>query len=324
MEFNQTRRRFLQTTAAMGVALSARSQRVVAQSSGKSPFHKAVITSHPDRNKLEEIHTAGFDGVEVSLSSNLVSKAEAEEVKKIGEEIGARVHSVLRGWANFNVPEKAQEDFDYTVGTLKAAQGYGADAVLVVPGRVGGMPMPEKWGFDVEFDKSTGHVTKVGDGEPKYDEYKKAHNQAWEAFQEWVPKLIPVAEETGVAVALENVWNNLFINPEHYQLFIDSFDSPWIRVYFDVANHMAYGNPSEKWIRVLGDRIVKVHIKDYKVKPGEGEKEWVDLREGSVNFPEVMKALREVGYDGWLTIEGSGGLPYEEQNKRLEAIIAGT
>jgi hexulose-6-phosphate isomerase len=163
----------------------------------------------------------------------------------------------------------------------------------------------------------------VGDGDAKYDAYKEAHNTAWDSFQEWVPKLIPIAEESGVVVAIENVWSNLFVTPEHYKLLIDSFDSPWVRSYFDVANHIAYGRPSEEWIRILGDRIVKVHIKDYQIEPAEGESEWPNLREGSVNFPEVIKALNEVGYDGWLTIEGSGGLSYEERHKRLEAIIAG-
>lgn len=319
-----TRRDFLRKTAAAGAALGAMNlPEMMSETAAAAPgYKKAVITGAPDEAKIKELHAAGFDGVEVNLIPGLVTPDDAAKVRKIADDHGFRIHTVLRGWANFNVPEKAQEDFDFTVGTMHAAKGYGCDAILLVPGRVEGLDMPGKWGFSVEFDEDTGHVSRVGDGDPKYDAYKKAHNDAWDAFHTWVPKLIPVAEETGVVVAVENVWNNLFNTPEHFRCLIDSFKSPWIRAYYDVANHMAYGRPAEEWIRVLGDRIAKIHIKDYKIDAGEGEPEWPFLLEGSVNFPEVMKALRKVGYTGWLTIEGSGGLPYDEQNRRLEKIIA--
>jgi hexulose-6-phosphate isomerase len=326
------RRRFLKAVGgAATVAVLGKGTRS-SQAAEKSGFKKALITGPPDRELLEKIKAAGFDGVEANVwgkDKKIPTPAEAAETRKIAEDLGLRVHTCLRGWARFNSlnPAEVQEDLDFTVETLRIAQGYGADAILLVPGRIpdDGMEMPGKREYSLKFDPNTGHVTQlVEQDNQKYQKLLYSHNHAWDAFRETIPKLIPVAQETGVVVAIENVWNNLTLTPEHFAALIDSFDSPWIRAYFDVANHIAYGPPAEKWIEELGDRIAKVHIKDYKWEPADG-KEWPDLREGDVNFPAVIAALEKVGYgDGWLTIEGSGGLPYEEQSRRLDLIIAGS
>jgi len=330
MRYTVNRRSFLQTTAAAAVGMGGMMKLQAKESpeTGKR-FKKAVIVGPPDRETLEKVKAAGFDGVEANLWSkkdDMVTPQEAEEGKKIADEAGLRIHSVLRGWAQFNGtdPAKVQEDLDFTIATLRAAKGYGADAVLVVPGRIGDVEMPAKREYRIKFDPDTGHVTQLVDGNnSQYQKCLYAHNHAWDAFQKVVPNLIPVAEETGVLVAMENVWNNLFLTPQHFAAFIDSFKSPWIRAYFDVANHISYGPPSEDWIRVLGKRIVKIHIKDYKIDPADGN-EWPDIREGDVNFPAAIAAIEEVGYGGgWLTLEGSGALPLEEQAKRMDQIIAG-
>lgn len=297
-----------------------------------SGFKKAVITGPPDRAVFETIKAAGFDGVEANVwgkDKKIPTPSEAAEARKIAEDLGVRVHTCLRGWARFNSlnPNEVRADLDFTIETLKIAQGYGADAILLVPGRIPdeGIEMPGKREYAVEFDEETGHVTQLVEQDTqKFQKCLYSHNHAWDAFQETIPKLIPVAEETGVVVAIENVWNNLTLTPEHFAALIDSFGSPWIRAYFDVANHIAYGPPAEKWIEVLGNRIAKIHIKDYKWEPADGN-EWPNLREGDVNFPAVIASLKKIGYgDGWLTIEGSGGLPYDEQNRRLDLIIAGS
>jgi hexulose-6-phosphate isomerase len=319
-------------TAAIGLGGTIQSQASGTSREAKKGFKKAVIVSHPDETILKKVKEAGFDGVEVNAwgeKDERVTPEQAADVKKIADGLGLRIHTVLRGWAQFNStdPAKVEADFDFTAATLRAAQGYGADAVLVVPGRIGGegMKMPGKRDYSVKFDPTTGHVTQLVEGNnAEYQECLYAHNHAWDAFQKVVPKLIPIAEETGVIVALENVWNNLILTPEHFAAFIDSFHSPWIKAYFDVANHLVYGPPPEKWIRTMGDRIAKIHIKDYKIDPPEGGTEWPDLREGDVNFPAVVAALKEIGYgDGWLTLEGSGGLSIEEQSKRMDLVIAG-
>jgi len=321
MQPHLTRRRFLATSAAAGMGLMAAGRLRAAPF--QTTLHKALIGA-PDEARLKSWKEAGFDGMESNKWD--VPPAEAAEARKMAEKLGMRIHAVLRGWANFNSPDPGvvAKDVESVETALKAAQAYGADAVLLVPCRVGGMAMPDPWDFDIEFDEKTGHVKRVaaGDNAP-YREYIEAQNHATDSSRKAVEKLIPVAEKTGVVIALENVWNNLWVKPALLTNFIASFQSPWVQCYYDIGNHVKYAMP-EQWIRALGKRIVKVHVKDFTVdraNPRGGT--FVDIRDGDVDWPLVRRELDKIGYNGWMTIEGSGGLPVEEQSKRLDLIIAG-
>ncbi len=105
--------------------------------------------------------------------------------------------------------------------------------------------MPEAWEFDIRFDEKTGHLKQVvaGDNAP-YASYIEAHNQAIDTSREAVEQLIPAAEKTGVIIALENVWNNLWVKPDVFRNFVASFDNPWVRAYFDIGNHVKYAPPA--------------------------------------------------------------------------------
>jgi L-ribulose-5-phosphate 3-epimerase len=314
-----TRRDFLGATAAAGLTLTAAGRLGAAPL--KTTLHKALIGS-PDEKTLKSWKEGGFEGMEANKWS--ATPAEAAEGRKLAEKLGMRIHSVLRGWTNFNKePGTVAKDIESVETALRAAQAYGADAVLLVPCRVGGMPMPEAWEFDIEFDEKTGHVSRVvaGDNAP-YREYIEAQNYATDASRKAVEKLIPVAEKTGVIIALENVWNNLWVKPAFFANFIASFKSPWVQCYFDIGNHVKYAMP-EEWIRALGKLIVKLHVKDFKLNPdGRGGK-FVDIRDGSVDWPLVRRELDKIGYNGWMTIEGSGGLSLDERSRRLDLIVAG-
>ncbi len=316
------RREFLATSAyaAAGLALTAVGE-AGAQALSKHTLRKALIVGEPTEEVLRPIKEAGFEGVEAGI----VSPEAAAVARESAEGLGMRIHSVMRGWAQFNSDneEEVESTFDTTVAALRAGQGYGADTILLVPGRVDGYAMPEPWEFAVEFDEESGHLTQVveGDNDP-YRDYMGAHDHAYDTFQEAIQRLIPIAEETQVVIAVENVWNNLFVDPRHAAHFIDSFNSPWVRFYFDIGNHVKY-SPPEEWIAVLGERIVKCHVKDFKLNEDGRDGQFVDIRDGSVNWPVVRRALDDVGYGGWMTIEGSGGLSMEEQNRRLDLILAG-
>lgn len=284
-------------------------------------FRKAVIVKKPDEENLRKVREAGFDGVEAGI----VKPAEAAKIRKTAENLGMRVHSVMRGWAKFNSEngDEVEESLAVTVDALHAAKAYGAGVVLLVPGRLDVEPMPKPWEFRVEFDGRTGHLTKVAQkhDEP-YRDYIAAHNRAYDAFQEAIGKLMPQARQTGVVIAVENVWNNMFVDPRHAAHFIDSFESPWVRAYFDIGNHVKYSRP-EHWIEVLGKRIVRCHVKDFKLNPDGRDGKFVNIREGSVDWAGVIKALEKVGYRGWMTIEGSDKLSLAERSRRLDLIIAG-
>jgi hexulose-6-phosphate isomerase len=314
-----TRRNFLAASAAAGAGLVM--SRYVQGAEFKTTIHKSLIGS-PTEETLSRWKAAGFEGIESGQRG--ASPEEAAKARKVAEKLGMKIHSVLYGWANFNSPNADQvaKDIASVEVALRAAQGYGADAVLLVPCRTGVGPIPQPWEFDIEFDEKTGHVKRVVAGDnSKYQAYIDAQNQATDASRQAVEKLIPTAEKCGVVIALENVWNNLWVKPALFASFASSFNSPWVKVYFDIGNHVKYA-PPEEWIRALGKLIVKLHVKDFKLNADGHGGTFVHPRDGSVNWPLVRQELDKVGYNGWMTIE-DGGLSLEEFNHRLDLIIAG-
>ena len=133
--------------------------------------------------------------------------------------------------------------------------------------------------------------------------------------------LIPLAEDLKVIIALENVWNNLWVKPPLFRNFVASFNHPMVRAYFDIGNHVKY-EPPQNWIKVLGPLIVKLHMKDFKLKPDGHGGEFVHPRDGGIDWPAVRLALDQVGYDGWASIEDDG-LPLAEFSRRFDLIEAG-
>src|SRR3990167_206874 len=156
-----SRRDFLAATAASaaaGAGLLAADRTQAAEFTTK--LCRAMIRS-PSEQALAELQAAGFDGLETSDWQ--VTPEKAEDSRKLAEKHGQKIHSVLFGWANFNSPDASQvaKDVANVETALRAAQGYGASALLVVPCRTGVTPIPEAWEFDIRFDDQTGHVTQV-------------------------------------------------------------------------------------------------------------------------------------------------------------------
>jgi len=286
-------------------------------------LRKATIVGTVTEAALKPLKAAGFEGVE---TTHVCPEAQAAAGRAVAEGMGMRAHSVLRGWMEFNSddPKKVEASLEKTRDALRAAKAYGADAILLVPCRIGGMAMPEPWAFRVELDEKSGHLTRVAEGADaaaKYEQYVKAHDRATDTSRAAVEKLLPLAEELKVVIGLENVWNNLWVDPRSYRQLVASFNSPWVRAYFDIGNHVKYSPPQE-WIKVLGNLIVRTHVKDFKLKPDGKGGTFVHPRDGSIDWPAVRRALDEVGYDGWATIE-DGGLTAAEYVARLELISAG-
>jgi L-ribulose-5-phosphate 3-epimerase len=314
-----TRRAMLAASAVAGFGFADRGW--AAEPRFKTKLRKALIVNEIDEKILLEYKEAGFEGVEVRKWD--LSPADAGKARAVADRCGMRIHSVMRASVGFNDPEKRDADIESVRAVLSVAKAYGSGAILLVPSRLKGPAMPQPWGFDIEFDENTGHVTRVveGDNGP-YAEYIEAQNLATDMSREALKQLAPAAEKTGVVIGVENVWNNLWIDPKLAAHSVRSVDSPFVQFYFDVANHMKFG-PPEPWIRALGDLIVRVHIKDYLLEPGGHAGKFVDIREGSIDWPSVRKELDKIGYNGWVTIEGSGKLSLAERNERLDLIVAG-
>ncbi len=325
-----TRRQFLGTAAAVSVSAPIFSA-LAQETSEKTPYHsrmsKALITKTPTDAFCEKLKKAGFDGMEVTQWE--ASVADARQARQLAEKHDLRIHSVMRGWTNFNNADQSKVDADIqSVETaLRAAAGYGASTVLLVPCRVGGMKMPDQWNFAIDFDPKTLKVKSVAEGDnAEFADYIAAQNLATESSIRAIETLIPTAAKEGVVIAIENVWNNLWCTPEFFAALVNYFDNPWVKTYFDLGNHTTYSR-CDLWLKALGSSIVKLHIKDYAVtevkgKNGGGPGKWAAVGEGTIDWTNVRKTLDEIRYNGWITVEpAAGNLTDVQHAKFLDKFI---
>jgi hexulose-6-phosphate isomerase len=244
---------------------------------------------------LDKALAAGFSAVEpnFALDGELgidTSDAEVLAVKRMAADRGVELTSLSSGvyWGappTHDDPAVRQRAAQLIRRQLEMAALLGVGAILVVPGLVGAEFIP---------------------GSPVI-QYDVAYGRALE----FVCAAAPHASDCGVVIGVENVWNKLLLSPVEMRGFLDDCASPFVKAYFDVGNVMLYGYP-EHWIRVLGERIVRVHVKDFKTSVGNING-FTDLLAGDVNFPEVVKALRDVGYNSYLTAEMGGYKYYTDQ-----------
>ena len=241
----------------------------------------------PDGEKFRLAKKCGFEGIEGSPMKDL---AAARRLGKLARDAGTPIHSIVYGgWgAPFSSadPKVIEKGLDGMETALRSAKALGADTVLLVPANLN---------------------EDVGYG----DAYKRS--------QKHIHTLLPLAKELEIVIAVENVWNKFLLSPLEFARYVDEFDSPWLKAYFDVGNVIIYGY-AQDWIRTLGKRIVKIHLKDFKRKGYQ----WTNLLEGDVNFKQVRLALDEIGYDGFLTPELRGGdeAYLKDLSGRIDKIIA--
>lgn len=238
-----------------------------------------------DRFKLAV--DVGFEGVECQT---VTDPKIADEIKEASDKAKLRIHSVMNmdHWRfplSSADPSVVATSMKGMETSLRNAKLWGADAVLLVPAVV---------------------------------DPKTTYMQAWERSQQKIRELIPFAKELGVVIAVEEVWNKFLLSAPDMVKFVDEFKSPWVRAYFDVGNVVMYGFPQE-WIRTLGPRIVKFHLKDFKYDT----RQWVPLTEGSIDWPEVRRAIGEINYSGFLTVElNAGDEAYlREVSRRVDRIL---
>lgn len=244
----------------------------------------------PQRSASEVFRLAkehGFDGVEVSIGadgapSNQVwldsSQDDCQQLVEQAAQTGVKIAGLASGlgWSRPLTNKETQLQAKEAVEkSLQIANWLGTDAVLVVPGGVG-----------AEFIDGFRGVP-----------YDQAYENALSAFQE----LKSTAEELGVAIGVENVWNKFLLSPLEFRSFLDEINSAQVGAYFDVGNVIYTGYP-EQWIRILGHRIKRIHFKDFKREVGNLSG-FCDLLDGDVNFAAVMQILREIGYEGPVTSE---------------------
>ena len=253
-------------------------------------FEGGLEAKKPIAEAMQEANDLGFDGIELAIASKGVltdntTQARCEDIVATAQKIGIDISSVASGesWTcspAANEPEVRAKIIDFTCKALQITKWLGTDAYLFVPGAV-----------DVFF---------------LLDAEVIAYDVCYQRATEAVKQILPVAEEAGVTICIENVWNKFLLSPLEMRDFIDSFSSKLVGSYFDVGNVLLTGYP-DQWIRILSKRIKRVHVKDFKLSVGTVEG-FVDLLEGDVSFEAVKKALGRIGYDGYVTAEV---LPFE-------------
>jgi hexulose-6-phosphate isomerase len=253
-------------------------------------FEGGLEATKPIEEAMQEAKELGFEAIELAVGSKGVltektTQAECEGIVATAHKIGIEISSVASGesWGcspTANDAKTRAQIIDFTRKALRVTKWLGTDAYLFVPGAVDVFFLPdaEVIPYDVCYQRA-----------------RKA-----------IKQLLPAAEETGVALCIENVWNKFLLSPLEMRDFIDGFKSEMVGAYFDVGNVLLTGYP-DQWIEILGKRIKRVHVKDFKCSVGT-EKGFVDLLEGDVDFEAVKKALAVIGYDGYVTAEL---LPFE-------------
>lgn len=245
--------------------------------------------------KFQLLRDLGYEGVELDAPNDLPLDEVLNARDKTGLKIPGLVNAVH--WKHpLTDPDPAarQACVDSMVKALHDAVLYGATTLLLVPG-----------------------VVNAGTS------YKTAYARAAEE----IAKILPTAEETGVSIALENVWNDFLLSPLEAADFVDRFNHPNLGWYFDVGNVLRYGRPTH-WIEALGPRILKIDIKEYSLEKMNSEGPWkgfdVELGEGDCDWAAVNKALSDVGYSGWASIEVPGGdrNRLADLKKRVDRIAA--
>lgn len=267
------RRRFLHT-AGLGLgAACAMTVPSLAAPARKRPLQKGyMLNTFPVRElpvleKFRMLKAAGFEGVEPP------SHMDQDEVLRARDATGLAVPSVSCGahsrmLANPS-PDQRAKGVEGIQQALRDAKRYGAGSILVVPGGV------------------TEKIT---------------YEQNWAWTFAGIRECVPLAEELGVKLAIENVWNNFHLSPLEAARYVDEFKSAAVGWHFDIGNVMFLGWP-EQWIRILGKRIVTLHIKEYSRKKMETEGKRkgfeVEYLAGDNDWPAIMRALDDIGFRGW-------------------------
>ena len=261
--------------------------------------------------RLRAAKDAGYDGVELVVAAPgsadgaapevltlETTEREAGAIRETAARVGVGLPSVMGGGAVRSTPVLSPDPevraacVEKLGRTMERARWLGATAVLLHPGQL----RPET----------------------RYDD-------AWRWTRDALQAAIPHAEQHHVTLAIENVWNKFLLSPQEMRQMIDEVGHPLIGTYFDVGNCILYGYP-EQWVGILGSRIKKVHVKDFKraVATGQG---FCQLLDGDADYAAVMRELRGAGYDDYLTSEVSvrnmpEGQGIADTAGRIEQIMA--
>jgi L-ribulose-5-phosphate 3-epimerase len=276
-----TRRDLLKTSAALPLSAWLDAARAGAQSAAPPAFKRAVLVSMLPKelswhDRFALAKAVGFDGIEMQT---VTDRADAEAIAKASQDTGLVIHSVMNS-AHWEFP-LSSADRDIVKKSVEGMRTSLMNAAL--------------W--------KAGIVLLV----PAVVDAKTSYAEAWSRSVPVIrDQLLPIAEGVRVQIGIEEVWNKFLLSPLEFNRYVDEFKSPLVKAYFDVGNVVFYGYPQD-WIRTLGRRIVRIHLKDFKLDRRAGRFEWMNLGEGDIDWVEVRKALNDAPNATWVTTEIAGG-----------------
>ncbi len=295
-----SRRDFVRTCGAGAVAAmaggmtTAKTRRAKGETASGGEIKKGLVfgmlpgkLSIEDRFKLAA--DVGFEGTEIGTVRDPKT---LKRMMAASEKTGVRIHSVMNS-DHWRYPLSSADPGAVARGmkcmetSLQNAHDCEADTVLLVCAVVNPSVM---------------------------------YGEAYERSQKQIRKLLPLAEKLKVVIGIENVWNKFLLSPLEFARYVDEFKSPFLRAYFDVGNVVLFGYPQD-WIRTLGSRIIKLHVKGFDAK----RIKFVNLRDGTIDWPEVRRAMKDIKYSGFMSAElGGGDRDYlKGVSERMDKIIAG-
>lgn len=227
--------------------------------------------------RLKMAQEAGFDGVDFDQAGNYSEQQARDAVR----ESGVFVHNAINHahWSKRLTSSLEQERAEAKANIehcIRVSHAAGGNGVLIVVG-------------------------KADDG---------TEAETLDRCREEIRSLIPLAASLGQPILIENVWNRMMYDhdrgpeqsAEQFIEFVDSFNSPWVGMYYDIGNHWKYGQPGD-WIRAFGYRCVKLDVKGFS----RAENKFTDIGEGDLPWDQVRKALDDIHFTGWATAEVGGG-----------------
>lgn len=291
-----TRRDVLAVPFAAALAVSAQPS---------SRFTKGICSiifprEMPRAQCFAQAKSAGFDAIELAIGADLpldISRDDARRLADAAEKSGIRIATL---WVSEPLHQNPLNSAD------PAVRARGVEAI--------------RRSISIATDLNCGalllYAVRLGNG-PKLE---VGSQETWDRYTEELAKVVPDAERARVLLDPENVWNKFLLSPLEMRSFVDQFHNPWVGVHFDAGNVMQYGYP-EDWILTLGQRIKRIHFKDFKLAGRGGPAHFADLLQGDVNWSAVMAALVKVGYNGVISPEIGRESNQPDQLKQVSAAL---
>jgi len=254
----------------------------------KIGIHSWVLeTQHPLPLAIKRAAQIGYQGYEIDIGNfggsglglqilpDRMSESNREEIRQARDAAGIPICSLCLG-ALWHYPLSGEDEtfrqrgVEITQAAVGLAADLGADVILLPLGQPQGV----------------------------------SNSQAWTNTIRSLEQCLTVTEQAKITLALENVCSNYLLSADDLARMIDELNSPFLKVYYDVANNAWLGMDPSSEIRSLASRICRLHFKNRSSLRGTPNSVTNSVGDpGIVNFQAVSNAIHEINYQGYLVLE---------------------